>query len=307
MEFHPTSLVSDNGVRERRSDAWKRVQVETQTPMEPKYTKPKTLLLTELHQEPLIFQQRELSEDNAKGTIKYNVETLNHQLRFEEGNKLDPILVWWSGHKWTVLDGHHRIEAYKQFLKEERRPEGSFKVPVNPFKGTLDEALAKTAVANKKFTEPLTTTEKADAMWRIICVSYIDKAKWSQSKAELKAMGLVASNTISRMRSVLGQLYDKGSLEWINPMDMTWREAQEFLQGGREVGEFSFDKQEELICDWTDRLGRTFKDAPTKNPDAFMEALERYSPQLMDRIRSTLQEDTFEDECGDECGDDAPF
>lgn len=149
------------------------------------------------------------------------------------------------------------------------------------FEGTLGEALTQSAKINKKVLEALTRTEKSDVMWRMVCTSSNGNGVWSHSKKDMVAMGFVASNTISRMRNVHKAILKSHIIKWINPMDMSWVEAQERVQSQKEPDGYTFDQQEALVRDWADRLGKTFKDAPTKNPDAFLLALEEYSPQMM--------------------------
>lgn len=67
--------------------------------------------------------------------------------------------------------------------------------------------------------------------------------------------------------------------------------AQEAVRGEGEHGDFSPVAQELLVEKWTMRLGKSFAQAPLKNPDAFLSALEGYSSQLVNQMFDRMAAD----------------
>lgn len=277
---------------ECRSQAYKRLKLEKETNL-CALKKPKKLPLSELHLEPLVFQQRDLGHgDDNSGTIEQHIDNLLRNIKHEADNRLDPITIWSTGMRWVIIDGHHRLGAYKLFSEEKGKAERAFKVPVQVFEGTLEEAYDHSAMANKKVSVALTRIQKSDASWRIVCTDTDGNGGWVRSKAQRASMGFVNSSTIGRMRSTYNKLLKTHWVKNIDPMDMSWIEAQERSQGKKEPREYSFDAQDRLSDDWASRLGRDFGVALIANPEAFLMALGKYSPQLLEGIREMIKEDS---------------
>lgn len=66
----------------------------------------KAIPLGELTTEEAVFQMR------VEGLEERWVVSLINKINEGDG-KLDPLLVWWSGERWVVMDGHHRLAAYR--------------------------------------------------------------------------------------------------------------------------------------------------------------------------------------------------
>jgi hypothetical protein len=65
---------------------------------------PRSRSLEFIHVEACVFQPREIGLDHER------VEEISEDLN---GGALDErVRVWWSGMRWTVIDGHHRHAAY---------------------------------------------------------------------------------------------------------------------------------------------------------------------------------------------------
>jgi len=283
-------IESNKRPKERRSEAYERVKLETEKPSSVT-RRPKQLPLTELHLEPLVFQQREFRGGDNEGTIEYHIESLLQSIKSEKDNRLDPILIWSTGSRYVIIDGHHRLAAYKRFAEEKGKSEETFKVPVRAFEGTLDEALAQSAMTNKKISEALTRIEKSDASWRLVCTDSDGSGGWKRSKQKITSLGLVNESTIGRMRRTHTKLLKSPWVKNIDPMDMSWIEAQERSQGKKEPREYSFDAQDRLAEDWASRFGSTFGVALVGNPEALLMALGKYSPQLLESICERIKED----------------
>lgn len=280
----------DNKTVERRSAAY--IRLESEVRQSPRISKrPKNLSLNELQVEPFVFQQRDFKGGGNQGTISNHIESLLQNIKSEPDNRLDPVQVWSVGLRWVIIDGHHRFEAYKLFAKGKGWFEEAFKVPVTVFEGTLEEALIQSTTTNKKKAEALTRVEKGDAGWRIVCINHDGSGGWKKSKKDIAALGFVGSSAVGRMRSTYLELIKSEWAKHINPMDMTWIEAQERLKGNTSPREYSSTSQEALADDWSNRLGKALGIAPTTNPEAFLMAVEKYSSQLLVSIREMIKED----------------
>lgn len=88
-----------------------------------------------------MFQQRAF--DGVVVDSKDHINTLKDAIKNTPGYQLDPpIVVWWSGREWKVLDGHHRLIAYQQLAKDRKNGLVVRSIRVEVFEGTLDDAKA---------------------------------------------------------------------------------------------------------------------------------------------------------------------
>lgn len=253
---------------------------------------PRSISISSLQTEPVIFQHREFDSD-SEWQVTSHVAELAMAIKREPNHRLDQIVIWRCGARWIVLDGHFRLKAYLQYAAEKRETPKTFKVPCKVFSGNLMQAWDFSVQANKKVVTPLTSTERSNAMWRRVCMSWCD-GEWTDSKANMESLGLVASNTISRMRRSLKELLGTQQVDLELAMDMTWLEVitqeREF-----DIDDFSEADREEWIERWANQLRKTFGKYPATNADLFAEAIERFSPKLMEGLTEYLTDDPDED------------
>jgi hypothetical protein len=74
---------------------------------------------------------------------------------------LEPILVMPVADKYYVMDGHHRLAAYKTAGWE-----GD--IPAMMFAGSLDEAIREALRRNTKNKLPMSAKDKTEAAWRLV-------------------------------------------------------------------------------------------------------------------------------------------
>lgn len=252
----------------------------------PKRTK-FNLVLGDVHTEPEVFQHRDQGHE-CRWELGLHIANLEAAIRREPQHRLDPITVWCCGGRWIVLDGHYRLEAYTRYATEQGTPLNRFKVPCEAFKGSPYAAWDYSATANKKATRPLTTTERSNATWKRVCLSWKD-GEWITSKAGLEELGLSCKNTISRMRRVLRGLMEKGLPEGDDPMDYTWMEAGRLLKGDHSSDyETDCTDEDPMVQVWAGRLTRTFGKEAWRAPLVFLQALERYSPKMTADLKDYL-------------------
>lgn len=229
---------------------------------------PEWLRLDQIAQAVSVFQPRTLEgrmrEDMA------HLKTLAGAMGSPEKPKfLDPVTVWWGGDRWFVIDGHHRIDAYRQVGIR-------VAVPVTVFDGTLDEAMAHSAASNSKDKLPMSMNDKMNSAWRLVVLT-----NWSK----VKIMGPtgVSKGTIDNMRLAKAKLLEaregeetEGELAFTHEglSEMTWKVAK-FEASGRELDP-NYDPDEaarKRAGEIAQRLTRAIKDKMFQDTEAFALAL----------------------------------
>ncbi|UOA32183.1 hypothetical protein DSM110093_01967 [Sulfitobacter sp. DSM 110093] len=155
------------------------------------------------------FRDEDLNEAHA--------EELKSHIR--RGEPLDPISVW--RHPETqaliVVDGHHRLEAYRRFGWRG-------KVPAMVYTCSLEEARKLALKENAKSRLPMTSQERMNAVWNLNC--FHDANGPVYSKKEIVALRLASDGTVAKMRRTRQELIAAGE-----SLPNTWLEAMEMLSG----------------------------------------------------------------------------
>jgi ParB-like chromosome segregation protein Spo0J len=178
---------------------------------------------------------------------------------------LDPILVFPVDRRLYVIDGHHRLAAYRT-VKWDRN------VPVRVFKGSLDEARIEALAANIKDKLPMTCLDKQEAAWRLVKAEH-------HTKSQIANLTTVSDRQIGYMRKTWRSLNEHAEYNK-RAHEISWREARNIL---RPVND-DFD-----VEGWRDREARKLCDALLKagigqgmgkRPDVTALAIEMLSPEL---------------------------
>lgn len=140
---------------------------------------------------------------------------------------LDPVLLWSDGGELVLLDGIHRLAAY-------RRARWRGPVPAVVVSCDRRTALLLAAGANAKDKLSLTPQEKADLAWRLV-----REPGMSFSKAEIAAATGVSKATVARMRARFRAL--KGNPEAITG---TWWKDRQDNAADTEGGGVSLDDKQ---------------------------------------------------------------
>ncbi|TPJ73446.1 ParB/RepB/Spo0J family partition protein [Mesorhizobium sp. B2-6-2] len=203
-----------------------------------------------------VFQPRELEGRKLEG--ERHIETLMAAIGSPSNpTYLDPLVVWWGGDRWYVVDGHHRRHAYL-------RAGVHTAVPVEVFEGTLEEALAFAVEANSKDRLPMTLVEKLDRAWFLTVTTDL-------SRDRIRRCCSVADGTVKNMRKVREGLAATGATQE-HLMSLTWQDARDELQGHAPKAPVP-DWRSKLVSDYERRLRKTFGSQLFKNADIFAEAL----------------------------------
>jgi hypothetical protein len=255
---------------ETRSEAIQRLQQEWGL-KSPEDCTPVSLPLRDIHIASIVFQPRELFSDR-------HVKSLLAAIRSQGGKPLDPITVWHSGKHWYVIDGHHRLEAYRQFNTEYPKRKLN-RIPVKAFRGSLAEAICVSAKANSKDKLPMRQEDKSNIAWRLVCLD----------DPSLTANGIgraagVSRRTVQTMRKTFKSLNENRHKDEL--LNLTWAAASR-LASGETLGEWDEDAAEKQGAAWAERLGKQFGKAFAASPRAAAFALRYYSPDLPQRLIET--------------------
>nr|WP_320166507.1 ParB N-terminal domain-containing protein [uncultured Methylophaga sp.] len=233
-----------------------------------------TLPLSSIGLMPEVFQPRSIDD---LASSEAHIQTLMNAAMNESGNLLDPLVVWWSGAQWLVLDGHHRLEAYQRISKKQK---GAKHIPVKALTGSLKEAIVESTRLNAKDKLPMTKDDKTNRAWQLVLIGQ------DYSKREISEVCKVGTSTIGRMRARLEELKQLYSDTWADDIEgLSWKEVLNFDGQPRDFDE---DRQEKLAIDWARRLTKTFGNKPANQPETFARALEIHSPHLHEQLSEYL-------------------
>ncbi|PST29754.1 hypothetical protein C7U62_01310, partial [Mesorhizobium loti] len=157
---------------------------------------------------PSVFQVRGEHTDERHATALFDV--------LKRENDLRPVTVWRCGEGAVLLDGHHRLHAYKRMQGRSRVAEG---VPVVWFRGNLDDAIKAAAEANNEVKLPLNTHQRMNLGWRLVVLD-------RYSKKETAKMAGISERTVANMRTVRKTLELSGVGRDELPLNW-WRASKE--------------------------------------------------------------------------------
>jgi ParB-like chromosome segregation protein Spo0J len=233
-----------------------------------------------------VFQWRDAKVDPLDKAR--HVATLMHDLNIT-GRPLDPLLVFPAGGRYFVIDGHHRLAAYKAATWDDP-------IPVEVFEGGLDEAFMAALDGNRKAKLPMTRAEKATAAWRLVREDQL-------SKQAIADLGLVSRTTVRDMRKKLREIIDAGA----DPAGMDWDKARRWKPGGTEDVDPYPEWRERKVEELVQRLKETgLATELSKYPDLMMMAFAEINPELPATLASAVETDILE-EVLDARQEDVPF
>lgn len=227
---------------------------------------PTSLPLDEIKMAHSVFQPRGFDDVAAS---EEHIRSLVTAIQNEPSGKLDPILIWWSGKYWRVIDGHHRVLAYN-------RPRNNAQpvkmIPVKVFIGTLNEALLASIDSNSKDKLAMHHDDKLNRAW-ILTIVHPDI-----SKSEVSKICKVGTATVARMRKCLQRFKDQDPDGWYSEcLSMSWKEAMNHDRPVRKIDE---DWEDKLARDWSKRLAKTFGKKLSNQSSVAAKAIEHYSAKL---------------------------
>lgn len=204
---------------------------------------------------PEVFQPRELSLSH--------VDTLTETL--SSSFDLDPIIVLREKKYWLVIDGHHRLAAYRRANRKE--------VPCREFLGNIAAALLATTRDNAKDTLNMTKREKCERAWTLLIEQGNGMDHWQIAKATG-----VSKRTVDTMMATLKADRYASQKHWQEVL----RDARSTRKGGDPIkvggddalAEDHMAEREALaLSDLKARLAKQLGPTARSHPDRLRQAL----------------------------------
>jgi hypothetical protein len=212
---------------------------------------PEVLPWKEIWTFPQVFQPRRAELDER------HLQELVRAIKLR--GKLDPVLVIWVGRSAVLVDGHHRLEAYRLagMIRE---------VPVMHFRGSILEAVLEAGKANSKTKLAMNTQERMDYAWRLVVLGRFTRPQIIEAAAV--SHGQVA--TMRRTQRALGSEASEYPSWWTA---MKAAKGQEFTVMSEEAAE---EWKQALANTWADRMAKAFSTKMADKPEIAAMALEAY-------------------------------
>ena len=219
--------------------------------------RPRALTFRNIHVADKVFQWR-IREDNLAADVAH-IRELARTIK-DKRKPLDPLLVTAIGQRFYVVDGHHRLEAY-------RLAKWGKEIPVSYFEGGLKEAQAEAWRLNYKNKLPMTHRDKLEAAWRLV-------KEGGRTQAEISDWTTISVRTISTMMGVLKEHGDKAQ-------DKRWSSARSLQWDGKEL-QAGEDYVERKAREWAKQIFKNLgPDALfSVKGDVLARALEIVNPEL---------------------------
>ncbi len=192
-----------------------------------------------------LFQVRE--EDPG------HIEEIARALR--AGANVPPLLIFNTGKRLILIDGHHRLEAHRLAGLED--------VAIEVFSGSATEAVLQACSANSATKLPMTASQRQDAAWRYVQLQ-------RHSKRDIARATGCSERTVATMRTVLGRLGEEAATT------RSWSEAMKQDRASDHTDHTDAEHEEWIEATaqrYADRLARTFGGKLTSNPEIAARAL----------------------------------
>ncbi|QOJ34413.1 MAG: ParB N-terminal domain-containing protein [Nitrospira sp.] len=248
--------------------AFQEFQGKKIAPLSPEEAALRRLPIHDVRTVEALFQPRQLEEGTAQSG--QHLEELKRALQAR--SRLDPITVFKIGGEWVCIDGHHRLEAYRQAGRKRLTH-----IPVKIFIGSLEEALCFSIAANAPDKLNLSRADKYEAAWRLVLLGRF-------SASQISRTSTVSERTVHNMRNNLQRL--RHEYPALKGEEWTWQNVKEVFRGvGSEYGEHWEETKAKEIAN---ELARRFHGVPAKRPRVFAKALYQYDPLTAQAICQEL-------------------
>ena len=192
------------------------LEAEWKTSPQPTVGLPERLPLAAVTLMPEVFQCRDMF-DPETGTTQEglaHIAGMTTTLKGSRSRDLDPLRMIRVGSRDILIDGHHRLSAYRAA----KRPDA----PVEFYRDSPMSALVNVGAENQKTKLTLTAADRSEWAWKLVRTGLY-------SKAEERMASGVSDGTIGKMRSTLKALQAKGE-----PIPASWRMVKLHEFGGEE-------------------------------------------------------------------------
>lgn len=259
------------------TDAIELLRKELASGSAPKPKRPRKLPLSALREIPEVFQMR-----HELGSLtRFGERVAELFRRIRQGVEMDPLTVWWAGSGWVVIEGHHRLAAYREAAAAGGTALSAYKVPVQAFIGTLEEAKKKAGDDNHKARNPMHSSELQEWAWQLLI-----------SGTEKSPSAIVQSTSVSRQQVyrmiesrdvLLGRGISEAellSLGWFRARPLSKVEPDQEGPGGDEAYEAFKARREATAQRFFKALDKEFGKTWLRQADALAFGLSAYHTQF---------------------------
>ena len=245
--------------------------------------RPTRLSPKSIKQLPNLFQAR-----GVNGVDPNHVDDL-HRLLGTHGD-LEPVVVWRCGADAILLDGHHRLRAYRRQAKND----DTVTIPVVWFEGSAKDALAEATDSHNELKLPLTPEQRGNHAWMLVCLRTFTK----EEEARLSGQ---SQRTIANMRKAM-----KALITAEEELPLTWSEAlaKSKAKVDKDIDWEEVDRQKAKQL--ADKMIKVFGTKLSDRADLLAMVLEIYCPRRIPELIRELKDITgdgdglFDDEDEDE-------
>ncbi|AOS96137.1 ParB-like nuclease domain protein [Microbulbifer aggregans] len=172
---------------------------------------PITVPISEVDALPDVFQFR------CDGMTRYHIEDLAREIR--RSGPLDPIEVCSYGGRYIVVDGHHRLAAYRMVKYSAEIPA----LLLQPDSGL--ELIERSLQANRKCKLNMAASERTEGAWTIARLML--KQTGALSAKRLQESTGISKGTCQNFRKGYAALESEG----FDPFSFSWEEVKAHLKG----------------------------------------------------------------------------
>jgi hypothetical protein len=214
----------------------------------------------------------------------------------------DPLHVWWTGRRWVLVEGHHRLAAYGLSKKN---PKGTRKVPVIAHVGmTLQGAMGLASITNSREKVTIPQWKRLNQAWRLTCIG-------EGSVTSLARDSGCSKSTIGNMRAVKAALLERKWMTVERLTDVGWVEAKDWLKG-KERPAWTLEADEAKAIEIADFLTKNLNGYLVRRPETLARALSLVSEEFPYALMQTVYwsdalKDIFEGREDDDEGDDEEY
>jgi ParB-like nuclease domain len=190
---------------------------------------------------PEIFQPREFTL-GARDHDRIHVTALTQEIR-NRGELDPPLVIKLKRDGWTVVEGHHRVEAYKELGR------GDQEIQCDWFYGSVQEAAIEALERNNILKLNIKQPDRMEEAWKWVLL------RWGSKAEIIKACG-VSDGTVGTMRRAVRfvQLLDEKN----KPMRPEHKDFNDAVAFRKRLQEWKRDatvpKEDSTPSEWFDYL-----------------------------------------------------
>lgn len=228
-----------------------------------------SLPIVEVYEREDVFQTRQFHYTKARSV--QHVKGLTSQLRTKK--RLAPIWVWKAGGRFIVLDGHHRLAAYKAVAAMKKAGKPLTHIPVKVFDGSKQAAYDWAVSQNVEDKENMNYDDKMEAGWRRVVVGV-------DSRKEIAEKSGISQRTASTMRESRKRAQELHPL--VDFRTWTWVKVKALLKR-QELPEELEARERKQVAAYVQGL-TVMKAAPVRKARLIARAMRQYDATWADDV-----------------------